>query len=92
MKPRNASSLTTRWIRPYGLAVASVATALALARSSLQTSHGTPSSSKRATRSRKHSPIPRHTICERLFVMSWRMPRSFRSMLPRYWTIRAADI
>jgi hypothetical protein len=31
MKPRNASSLTTRWIRPYGLAVASVATALTLA-------------------------------------------------------------
>jgi PAS domain S-box-containing protein len=31
MKPRNASSLTTRWIRPYGLAVASVATAVALA-------------------------------------------------------------
>jgi PAS domain S-box-containing protein len=31
MKPRNASSLTMRWIRPYGLAVASVAIALALA-------------------------------------------------------------
>ncbi|MEA3177712.1 MAG: hypothetical protein QOI59_1235 [Gammaproteobacteria bacterium] len=31
MRPRNASSLTMRWIRPYGLAIASVATALALA-------------------------------------------------------------
>jgi PAS domain S-box-containing protein len=31
MKPRNASSLTMRWIRPYGLAVASVATAVVLA-------------------------------------------------------------
>src|ERR1700674_5497102 len=31
MKPRSASSLTTQWIRPYGMAVASVATAVALA-------------------------------------------------------------
>jgi PAS domain S-box-containing protein len=30
MTPRNASSLTARWIRPYGLAVASVAIALGL--------------------------------------------------------------